>query len=636
MISVEHDFRTIDQEITSILVHRCRLSPQDQLQLQPVCKCGYRLGERHSFRPLKKLQEEIDLGIRETFEAIKSPAIQERIIPYLESLDSVGKGNEANAIRRFFDLSPKQEGFLDLVEHALTSQVIQAVNQAFRGKVVVVKRDLDSLYRSLVHRKYTISRTRKIISQWLEAEDLPEDTFVHFFGANRIQSRDRTEDLFREFIESSPDYALSLYRELGYPEMTSAMVTSLWAGQYSVPPARLTEIFPFLKRGGNEGELIEALADLCTSLRSKNPALFDSLVSQFEPDPAIIQTLWSLIPSASPEEIFQKETVLPGILKQAFERILGAEQKNEAPPTPPQPGPENTKATSAFQEHKALMEKALAACSELQGNAEILKGLASTNQGNFQRWEILYLDRIASLPFLMSDLHDVLERLSVTTQPFLRKHEIRIKEKLRNISDSFGRFCQEHMKEWESSDDNRPLMVQDVPFLLRKKRGVPDYNKLRYVLMDGMRWDLWQAIRKGFFGKMEQHFRVVREGALWAHLPTDTPTQLSHFENALKASDPNRAPEDALLKVSGIDERIHTEKGSLTHLFANIVRYLEIDLAFRIKEMASGTLLVIFSDHGFVENPHFKPADKYDSPRYTHGGDSPFEVIVPWAWVMRI
>ena len=46
--------------------------------------------------------------------------------------------------------------------------------------------------------------------------------------------------------------------------------------------------------------------------------------------------------------------------------------------------------------------------------------------------------------------------------------------------------------------------------------------------------------------------------------------------------------------------------------------------------------LIIFSDHGFVENPAFIPTDKYETPRYVHGKDFPFEVIVPWAWIMRL
>ena len=33
--------------------------------------------------------------------------------------------------------------------------------------------------------------------------------------------------------------------------------------------------------------------------------------------------------------------------------------------------------------------------------------------------------------------------------------------------------------------------------------------------------------------------------------------------------------------------------------------------------------LIIFSDHGFVENPAFIPTDKYETLRYVHGKDSP-------------
>ncbi len=77
-------------------------------------------------------------------------------------------------------------------------------------------------------------------------------------------------------------------------------------------------------------------------------------------------------------------------------------------------------------------------------------------------------------------------------------------------------------------------------------------------------------------------------------------------------------------------------KGPLTHLFANVVSYLKIDLLFRLRKLPPRTLLIIFSDHGFVENPAFTPTDKYETPRYVHGKDSPFEVIVPWAWIMRL
>ena len=45
---------------------------------------------------------------------------------------------------------------------------------------------------------------------------------------------------------------------------------------------------------------------------------------------------------------------------------------------------------------------------------------------------------------------------------------------------------------------------------------------------------------------------------------------------------------------------------------------------------------LLLSDHGFVEDPEYDPAAPHDRPRYRHGGDSPFEVVVPVATLLRL
>ena len=94
--------------------------------------------------------------------------------------------------------------------------------------------------------------------------------------------------------------------------------------------------------------------------------------------------------------------------------------------------------------------------------------------------------------------------------------------------------------------------------------------------------------------------------------------------------------EKKIWKITGIDERVHTEKGNLEYLFRNILQFLQLDLAPRLRELPPGIQLILFSDHGFVENPHFEKSDKYRTSRYIHGEASPFEIIVPWASVTKI
>ena len=201
MISVEHNRRSIDQSLSTVLLYRCLKSPQDQLQTQPVCSCGFRPGESVSFRPVRELEKEIDMGIVETVEMLQSHAVQEKLIPYLQGLDLIGKKEEANAIRQFlkFDIHEAEE-FFDQVDQALTPRVIEGINEAFRGKVVVVQRDLDQLYQSLVHRKYTVAQTRKILAEWLKEERISEDTFLHFIGHGESGQPDYAEEEFRRKI----------------------------------------------------------------------------------------------------------------------------------------------------------------------------------------------------------------------------------------------------------------------------------------------------------------------------------------------------------------------------------------------------------------------------------------------------
>lgn len=79
MISVKHNRRSVEQDLSSVLVNRCTRSPGEDLPARPVCSCGFRLGETLSLKPVREIEREIDQGISETLEALKLPSIQEKI-----------------------------------------------------------------------------------------------------------------------------------------------------------------------------------------------------------------------------------------------------------------------------------------------------------------------------------------------------------------------------------------------------------------------------------------------------------------------------------------------------------------------------------------------------------------------------
>ncbi|MFH1487954.1 MAG: DUF6079 family protein [Pseudomonadota bacterium] len=638
MISVEHNYRSVNQALSSVLLNRCIRSPQDLLQGQPTCTCGFRIGESTPFTPIKEIEKDIDLGISETLDALHAPAVQEKTLPYLEGLDLVNRREEAEAIRGLLRLDRNQEAFLDNLDRILVPQVIQHINEAFRGKVVVVKRDLDQLYRSLIHRKYTLAQLRKILRDWLREETVGDDTFLHFTGRGEGNDGDGTREELKRFLEEEFGHLTALYEETGHSQFSKVMVTVFWAQEVDLPERKLLEIFSSLDRGAEEPSLglVRHMKEAACALQRENGDLFESLVIETEQDPALIQGLWSLLSALSPVEIFRKEKVFPLLLKEAFERLFSGDPEAVDPET--LVNPEETAASgrdSRLLQRKREMVEALKNRHLFRKQAALLNAAKHTPPETFAKWETLFIRTLSPLPFLKEKLIDDLKRIGVSRPPYLREEERDVAKGLQEITGHFARFYRSRLPAWEGGEESRPLMIRDIPLILSKKRAVPDHQKVCFILMDGMRWDLWECIKSDFFGKHPNLFRFVREGALWSGQPSSTASQLASFEEAFRPAFPE-AGEDLFLKASNIDEKIHSEKGPLTHLAASVINALETDLLFRIRDLPSRTLLVLFSDHGFAENPSFSAAEKYEIPRYTHGKDSPFEVIAPWAFIMRI
>jgi hypothetical protein len=461
---------------------------------------------------------------------------------------------------------------------------------------------------------------------------------VHFLGRGEGEPVDGAKEAFREILEEGFVHLSTLYREAGHEQAARAAITSLWADQYNLPAKKIVELFPFLDRGaGPENERwVAQLVELARGLRSERPEVFDSLASQVEEDPSFVNHLWSTLSTTSPIAVFEKEAIFPLLLKEAFERLLCGKPEKADLQGLIESAESGSEAGSRFQERKDEMVGALTIYHQIREKNSDLKAPKNSGPEAFKRWESLFVNSVSPLPILQERLHEKLEHIGTETPPFLRQENKAMEGKLHDISQCFGRYYRDALSVWEKAEGPRPTMIQDIPAILSKKRGAPDHKQVYYLLMDGMRWDLWESIKSDFFGKMSNHFRFVREGILWASQPTDTAAQLAHLDQAFGEIHEDSGDDNLLWKISGIDEKIHSEKGPLTHLFANVIGYLEIDLLFRLRKLPSRTLLIVFSDHGFVENPAFRVADKYEAPRYIHGKDSPFEVIVPWAWVMRL
>jgi hypothetical protein len=613
----------------------------EALQRNPVCRCGFLLTTETRLPPAREIETAIDLGIRETLEALAAPAYQEKLLPFLQGLDEVGETEKAEAVRRILGLSGSQaDDLLPELEQALTPPAIAGINEAFQGRVVVVNRDLDQLYGALIRRKYTLPQVHKIFRDWLRDQEISPSTFVHFIGREEAGGALAGGGKLPVFLEEYFPHLLPLLKEVGPDLFQQIMLLSLWAEGYDLAPQAFLTLFSFLEKGSPEKGLLilSQLAAAAGRLREENPTLFEALVEEVENEEGFLPRVWKLLEGERAADIFVRETLFPSLLKDTLERILTApETGRELGRLALEAIPRLSCTSPDYHAKRLRMVEVLKNLETIRQKAQALKRRENHPPQHFQKWEAFYLQHLSPLTYLLAVFPARIERLDLQIPTTVREELAEDERKCRLLFQEFASFYQKSLPRWEGQTEKRPCLIEDLP-AGRFVRGGPGEDGSRiFVLLDGLRWDLWEYLKEKFFTPLADRFRIVQEGPLWAHFPSSTPRQMAFFNEAAEKSGALISDEDSRFwKISGIDERVHTEKGSLEHLFRNVLQYLQLELTPRLRTIPSGTTLIFFSDHGFTENPHFDRADKYRQPRYLHGEASPLEVIVPWARLLKI
>ncbi|MDI7259416.1 MAG: DUF6079 family protein [Thermodesulfobacteriota bacterium] len=638
IISVQHNRHSVDRGLSSVLIHQCNAPLLDTLQRNPVCSCGFLLGTETTFMPAREIEEAIDLGILETVEALNAPTYQEKLIPYLNGLEEVGEKEKASAIRKLLALSPDRgEDFISRLDEALTPLAIEGINEAFRGRVVVVGRDLDHLYGALIRRKYTLSQARKIFREWLREEEISEGTFIQFIGRGEPGGESPDQEGFISFAETWFPHLTALIQESGQSLVKKALLVSLWIEGYEIPPQKIFPLFSFLEKGKEErGKLlVQQLSEAAKAMRQREPALFEKAVQEVEREEGLLSGLWRLLEGENTLHVFRREAIFPSILRKTFEKLLALpEEEKESAELSPLENSQSPLRISDFILKQSEMIHALTDHKVIRQKLQTLKRRETHPPQDSQKWESFYIQHLSPLSFLMTTFLARVERMGIDPPSPVRERMAQADHLCGLFSRGFSEFYGQALPKWEAGEGKRPTMAEDLPSPNFWKGILSEGAQKILVLMDGMRWDLWEFLKEKFFGPMGNQLRIVHEGALWAHSPSSTPAQMAFLEKGIEKTGAE-GKRIRILKIGGIDERVHTEKGTLEHLFRNVLQFLELDLAPRLRELPPQTSLLFFSDHGFIENPHFEKSDKYRTSRYMHGEDSPFEVIVPWASVIK-
>ena len=134
------------------------------------------------------------------------------------------------------------------------------------------------------------------------------------------------------------------------------------------------------------------------------------------------------------------------------------------------------------------------------------------------------------------------------------------------------------------------------------------------AVVDALRFDIFNLVETSLLQAVP--LQPLASALAWALKPTLTRVNMPAFSRCA-----------GLARICDLDAELHASAQSLSRLADSLVPALTTRLARLADAQAPGDLLVITADHGFTENPAWRPHGSHS--RWRHGGLDPFEALVP-------
>ena len=650
LISVDDDLRKADRLLDEAAEKTCARFSPEVLRSKPTCECGFRLGSALDLPSPSEVQGVVDRGILQYVERLREPQFREAIESAAHGIEQVGKGALVSRIRGLLALDRDGPEVLRRADELASREVIDALNDALAGRAVLVERSFDELAERLVGKSFPRDKLARLVERWIDGEaPLGPDDYVKIVAGSL--GRTAGSKLFAFVAERFPE------------------LSSWWRGEGESKASRLMTLSFTAGAGG-------AASELEPERRSLLEAAFERF-SRENPEEAA-QVLEGVEAELTPEErgrLLPTEDDALTLLKGAYEerafrfrqqerahrllRAMLAGSTSEksfraleglAPPERPEPLERRlgTRPLSRALASAMTLRRAVRASSDLVSPPESISA-----------WTALYREHLALTPFAIATLEEEVRELALEDRLDLAPFVKEVRSVLDPLATAFERFYLAQVAGWTEEGRERPQMLPDLFEGIRAK-----YSKKlspaeeRFVLMDGMRWDTWTRLREGLLPRLSASYRVIEEIALWSRYPTTTQVQLdgagihlpglalaaeslepfgrARREPAIPGFHRLRGPNgEAIDRLNLVDEKIHESTAALADLNREIDLHARRTLAVALEEARPGTLVFVFSDHGFREDRRWTPADRHRRPRYAHGGASPWEVITPLAVLYR-
>jgi len=680
LISVKDDLIKVQRMVNRVVRQGCSKLNRESLNRSPICICGFKPGEQIHYVSLEEIHSVIGRGIAQYLKALDNKDYKDKIDDYLNNMEAVGEKRFARPVRELLEfallnLSDINTDIIEKIYQILNRNIINRINQALGDSISLHERNLDQLYENLVGRSFAIDQLKQIFNDWLEEDQsLDKHSYVRVIAHDsRVTNniKNNTEQLIENFLEEYYPELLAYYDQLGEEVFSLFIGIVIWYDKYELKLNEFGDLINFpleLFNDINKNTVYQVWERLSEDDNISVEARVRNNIKRQMNNNNIVHQLIDIIPMSDFEDmirVLEQEFISYELIRQVLIIMIKRTEKGLTGKSISLYIERLEQALSNIDRDEAAVYIELAK-SYLQLRFSLFILESKEKPETTKEWNVLYREHLSHLEYSLSKLFSLAKSIDLLGKIPINALSDTVQEILSDYMQEFYDFSKSNLfRINEQASEYLQREVQYVDDLDLSELILERYHEMikrinnqgnTCILLDGMRQDTWDIVKTELFNNL--NLRVIKEGLLYANLPTNTETQLARLKESgfrgdiitpeeyfqrksdFILSDNSIIKNDGIIreivKFSYIDDKVHTSKECYSQ-FMEEIRFQTINrLIPFLEKIPERTMILIVSDHGYRINHQFNKNEKYDSPRYLHGGDSPQEVIVPWALLYKI
>lgn len=689
-VAVRDDIVSINRQLAAPLEKECDRAEESLLRERPLCSCGFKLGDRMKLPRIDGLEEQILNGIRSYLEFLHEKGNREALDRYAENLELVGRRREAGPLREIQKVNEGDPELVDRLCLLLAPNIIDHLNRALTGDAIISERSIEKLTEILSGRVFTLNQLEEHFRSWLAGDEEKKPGYIRVtqqkpgYSLNREvleTSGSALQKKFHALLEKNVPHLLPLATRLGIADLLSISLLMAWSRAHGIDHKNGNkDVFEKLIQ-----ECLDPAADDWKNFKTDLAGWGQKILSGRDHlDENLLEAISretaQKVPAARLLELhfidenpssFNFETLLGKIIEEPFFPEITREITGKIEGQISSETASNLKVmeSSLRQAQVALSreefdftpalyqekKKSLAYLDSLLSCATALNTAAKWSRrppDSDMEWERFYR-HVSPLELMFGRLKEAGEHY-YNPEALLKQWTREYATLNEHLIQKFTSYCT------QSASPQRQSLHNLLELFPRWTAGQNCPGGAYLAILDGARLDIWNELME----KILEDYRIrpLKTGLLWAEAPTVTGAQLDPLKEAgllghiIHMDEPvvtemlqdpasffhaidnraNPAGRRALkaLKFNFIDEKLHLSRDPLHILMEELFLQSRKKLWPLLANLPAGALLLLSADHGFKTNPYFSMYKKEDH-LYLHGGNSFFEVLTPWALLIK-